>query len=162
LDGIQPQFRHTPPSASRSTIAVRSPSCPARIAATYPPGPDPSTTTSKSAKREPRKATGLALSPPLANAILNSTPSLSHDGRKTKATNEASGREPNACVQRPLIRRRKRDASIPERLVMGVQRATPLWQGDWGMCPQLTTPSKAGGWAQFKFFVSNVRKRSTR
>jgi hypothetical protein len=70
------------------------------------------------------------LSPPLANAILDSTPSLSYDGRKTKATNEASEREPNACVQRPLIRRRKRDASIPERFGHGSPEGNaPLARG---------------------------------
>jgi hypothetical protein len=31
---MQPQLRHIPPSTSRSTIAVYSPSCAARIAAT--------------------------------------------------------------------------------------------------------------------------------
>jgi hypothetical protein len=49
LVGMQPQLRHVPPSTgARSTTAVRSPSCAARIAATYPPVPDPITTTSYS------------------------------------------------------------------------------------------------------------------
>ncbi|CFS29284.1 Uncharacterised protein [Mycobacterium tuberculosis] len=46
LDGIQPTLRHTPPQYLGSTIAVLRPSCAARIAATYPPGPAPRTTTS--------------------------------------------------------------------------------------------------------------------
>ena len=47
LDGMQPTFRQTPPQYRSSMIAVRRPSCAARIAATYPPGPAPTTTTSK-------------------------------------------------------------------------------------------------------------------
>src|SRR3954471_24910458 len=46
LVGIQPQFRQMPPRCSRSTTAVFMPSCAARIAATYPPGPPPRTTRS--------------------------------------------------------------------------------------------------------------------
>src|SRR5699024_12507604 len=46
LVGIQPQFRHTPPSSDFSTMAVFIPFCAAFIAATYPPGPLPITTTS--------------------------------------------------------------------------------------------------------------------
>src|SRR6185436_3543347 len=47
--GMQPQLRHVPPrTGARSTTAVRSPSCAARIAATYPPVPEPITTTSYS------------------------------------------------------------------------------------------------------------------
>ena len=41
LDGIQPQFRHNPPTASLSINAVFKPSCAALIAETYPPGPPP-------------------------------------------------------------------------------------------------------------------------
>ena len=41
LLGIHPQFKHTPPTSSFSIIAVFNPSCAARIAATYPPGPAP-------------------------------------------------------------------------------------------------------------------------
>src|SRR5262249_37478331 len=44
--GIQPQFRQIPPRASRSTSATCMPSWAARIAATYPPGPPPTITTS--------------------------------------------------------------------------------------------------------------------
>src|SRR5947209_20489358 len=40
---MHPQLRQIPPSNSRSTIAVLSPSWAARIAATYPPGPEPRT-----------------------------------------------------------------------------------------------------------------------
>src|ERR671933_29075 len=47
LDGMQPTFRHTPPQYLDSTTATLLPSCAARIAATYPPGPAPRTTTSK-------------------------------------------------------------------------------------------------------------------
>ncbi len=39
LVGMQPQLRHTPPMSARST--TRRPSCAARMAATYPPGPLP-------------------------------------------------------------------------------------------------------------------------
>src|SRR5262245_34051002 len=46
---MQPQFRQVPPSTgARSTTAVRRPTCAARMAATYPPVPDPITTTSYS------------------------------------------------------------------------------------------------------------------
>src|ERR1700751_429433 len=44
---MQPQLRQMPPNCSRSTTAVFMPSCAARIAATYPPGPPPSTMVSK-------------------------------------------------------------------------------------------------------------------
>ena len=48
LEGMQPTFRQVPPSALRfSTQATLKPSCAARIAQTYPPGPPPTTTTSK-------------------------------------------------------------------------------------------------------------------
>src|SRR5579872_5049011 len=47
LVGMQPQLRHMPPSWSRSTMAVFMPSCAARMAATYPPGPPPTMTMSK-------------------------------------------------------------------------------------------------------------------
>src|ERR687889_1601571 len=40
---MQPQLRQMPPRCSRSTTAVLNPSCAARIAATYPPGPPPMT-----------------------------------------------------------------------------------------------------------------------
>src|SRR5262245_43416896 len=44
---MQPMRKHVPPSAgSSSTHATFKPSCAARIAATYPPGPEPMTTTS--------------------------------------------------------------------------------------------------------------------
>src|SRR5207244_7004054 len=47
LDGIQPTLRHVPPRNSRSTQATFIPSCAARMAATYPPGPAPMTMRSK-------------------------------------------------------------------------------------------------------------------
>ena len=47
LDGMQPTLRHTPPQYFSSTTATLLPSCAARMAATYPPGPAPRTTTSK-------------------------------------------------------------------------------------------------------------------
>lgn len=47
LVGMQPTFRQTPPQYLASTTATRLPSWAARMAATYPPGPAPSTTTSK-------------------------------------------------------------------------------------------------------------------
>ena len=44
LDGIQPIFKHVPPSVfSFSTQATFIPSCAPLIAATYPPGPAPIT-----------------------------------------------------------------------------------------------------------------------
>ena len=49
LLGMQPQLRHTPPTSDLSTIAVLRSSWAALMAATYPPGPLPMTTTSKSA-----------------------------------------------------------------------------------------------------------------
>src|SRR5665213_3679805 len=46
---MQPTFTQVPPSVlSRSTHTVLSPSCAARIAATYPPGPPPMISTSGS------------------------------------------------------------------------------------------------------------------
>ncbi len=48
FDGIHPTFRHTPPIHSLSIMAVFNPSCDDRMAATYPPGPAPNTTTSYS------------------------------------------------------------------------------------------------------------------
>lgn len=58
FEGMQPTFRQTPPQYFSSTIAVFSPSCAARIAATYPPGPAPSTTTSKCSDMHPDYAAG--------------------------------------------------------------------------------------------------------
>ena len=47
LEGMHPTLRHVPPSDPRiSTHAVFRPSCPALMAATYPPGPPPITTRS--------------------------------------------------------------------------------------------------------------------
>src|SRR4051794_28450645 len=43
---MQPTFRQTPPQNRSSTTATLLPSCAARMAATYPPGPAPRTTTS--------------------------------------------------------------------------------------------------------------------
>ena len=48
LVGMHPQLRQIPPKFSRSTTAAFSPNWLARIAATYPPGPPPITTRSKS------------------------------------------------------------------------------------------------------------------
>ena len=49
LVGMHPTRRHVPPSSgSCSTQTVFAPSCAARIAAVYPPGPPPRTTTSTS------------------------------------------------------------------------------------------------------------------
>src|ERR1700730_4367443 len=45
---MQPQLRQIPPRCSRSTSATFILSCAARIAATYPPGPPPTTMRSKS------------------------------------------------------------------------------------------------------------------
>src|SRR5579875_443182 len=47
LDGMHPTLRQTPPQYCFSMMAVLRPSWLARIAATYPPGPAPRTTTSK-------------------------------------------------------------------------------------------------------------------
>src|SRR5262245_32783520 len=43
---MQPQFKQTPPSTARSITITRFLSCASRIAATYPPGPAPTTATS--------------------------------------------------------------------------------------------------------------------
>ena len=45
---MHPQLRQTPPRLSFSMMAVFSPSCEARIAVTYPPGPLPIMTISYS------------------------------------------------------------------------------------------------------------------
>src|SRR6185503_19752961 len=46
-DGMQPMLRHVPPKVPRLSMqALFSPSWPARMAALYPPGPPPMTTTS--------------------------------------------------------------------------------------------------------------------
>src|SRR3954449_10332946 len=47
LEGMQPTLRQTPPQYLDSTTATLLPSWAARMAATYPPGPAPRTTTSK-------------------------------------------------------------------------------------------------------------------
>src|SRR5271154_5412390 len=47
FDGMHPTLRQTPPQYLGSTTAVFNPSCAARMAATYPPGPAPRTTASK-------------------------------------------------------------------------------------------------------------------
>jgi hypothetical protein len=48
LEGIQPTLRHVPPRVGYFSInAVFIPSCAQRIAATYPPGPEPIIVTSK-------------------------------------------------------------------------------------------------------------------
>src|SRR3954469_9669988 len=47
FEGMHPTLRHTPPQYLSSTTATLLPSCAARMAATYPPGPAPRTTTSK-------------------------------------------------------------------------------------------------------------------
>src|ERR1700733_10453379 len=45
---MQPTLRQVPPKVPRLSMqALESPNCPARIAALYPPGPPPMTTTSK-------------------------------------------------------------------------------------------------------------------
>jgi hypothetical protein len=43
LEGMHPQFKHTPPQFSFSITNVFCFNCPSRIAATYPPGPPPTT-----------------------------------------------------------------------------------------------------------------------
>ena len=53
LEGIHPTFKQTPPIHSRSMIATFWPTCAARIAATYPPGPEPITTVSNSTAKSP-------------------------------------------------------------------------------------------------------------
>src|SRR6056297_2669036 len=46
FEGMQPWFRQVPPKASFSTSVTSRSSCAARMAATYPPGPAPTTSTS--------------------------------------------------------------------------------------------------------------------
>src|SRR5689334_11880019 len=48
FDGMHPTLRQTPPQYFASMTAAFRPSWEARMAATYPPGPAPRTTTSKS------------------------------------------------------------------------------------------------------------------
>ena len=61
---MQPRCRQVPPSRlSFSTMAVFSPSCPARIAATYPPGPEPMITTSKVSATDPASLDTVACGP---------------------------------------------------------------------------------------------------
>src|SRR5690606_37343685 len=43
LEGMQPTLRQVPPGLTASTMTVSIPSCPARMAQTYPPGPAPMT-----------------------------------------------------------------------------------------------------------------------
>src|ERR1041384_4283219 len=50
---MHPTLTQTPPSLSRSMTAVDRPSCAARIAQTYPPGPPPTMMTSKFATMGP-------------------------------------------------------------------------------------------------------------
>src|SRR5262249_13888678 len=47
LDGMQPQYEHSPPTSSRSTMPTDRPCSAQRPAATPPAGPAPMTTTSK-------------------------------------------------------------------------------------------------------------------
>ena len=42
---MHPRIKHVPPALEPSTITVSKPSWPALIAATYPPGPAPTTKT---------------------------------------------------------------------------------------------------------------------
>src|SRR2546427_2558857 len=80
---MQPTLVHAPPSAGlpsaprhSSTQAVFSPSCAARIAATYPPGPPPITTTSNVWAM-------IRLHPSLKHAT-GHCPPYSFDSRKTR------------------------------------------------------------------------------
>src|SRR5262249_16695116 len=64
LDGMVPVFRHTPPIMSlRSTIATRRSSLAAAMAAFWPPGPEPITSTSKSYTRSSVTTAGRHLKP---------------------------------------------------------------------------------------------------
>src|SRR6476619_5979768 len=64
LDGIVPVFRQTPPIMSlRSTIATRRSSFAAAMAAFWPPGPEPITSTSKSYTRSSVTTAGRLLNP---------------------------------------------------------------------------------------------------
>src|SRR5690349_21600088 len=76
LDGMHPTLRQTPPQYLDSTTAALRPSCEARIAATYPPGPAPRTTTSKSA---------------MGGSLL-SAPTWSHLGRDDRGSAYGDGR----------------------------------------------------------------------
>src|SRR5690242_3841046 len=46
LDGMHPQYEHSPPTSSRSTMAARRPAPASRPATCSPPGPAPITSTS--------------------------------------------------------------------------------------------------------------------
>src|SRR5512136_283068 len=54
LEGMQPQFKHVPPTRSLSMRVTSAPSWAALIAATYPPGPAPMTTTLDAMNRSSR------------------------------------------------------------------------------------------------------------
>ncbi len=62
LDGIHPTFKQTPPNCAFSTTVTFCPVCAARIAATYPPGPAPTTRVSSSIGKSP---TTIIFTPPL-------------------------------------------------------------------------------------------------
>src|SRR5581483_5998822 len=95
--GMQPTRRHVPPSASScSTQTAFAPSCAARIAAVYPPGPPPRTATSQSI-RSPcvRSLSGSDRSFPArsrtgCNRQLTDTSAHRHDSERSPA---ASPRE---------------------------------------------------------------------
>src|SRR5690606_25580894 len=53
LEGIHPRLRQTPPNSPLSTRVTFRPSWAARMAATYPPGPPPTTNTSTSFAKSP-------------------------------------------------------------------------------------------------------------
>ncbi len=84
FEGMQPTLRQTPPQYFFSTTATFFPSWEARIAATYPPGPAPSTTTSKSAMfvslsgaaRRPDPASGRTRHGPFSGATALRPPTV--------------------------------------------------------------------------------------
>src|SRR6266496_1836844 len=82
--GMQATFRQRPPTTSLSMTAVFMPSWAARIAATYPPGPEPMTTQSywESAMRRPN----------LTNALWRLDPAHDPDELPEQPTGHADDR----------------------------------------------------------------------
>ena len=129
LVGMQPHSRQVPPSAfCFSTTATLSPSCAARIAATYPPVPAPITTTSysfiwKSFSRLRFQAIGdgtngmNAAGPPRLLGRLR--PAVDRSGRaagRTRSAAPSTTRRPGPGAGRsaaPAAARRRRSAGRP-------------------------------------------------
>lgn len=147
---MQPQFRHTPPGRSFSTNPTERPCWAALIAVTYPPGPPPRTSRSKS---------GMPVSPSTMVTAGKDTPpavrpSVLHpdhrdhaelpraDGRRLCATHKRRLAPPSADPSARLLRiaaSRRRDVSGSGWLgkLQGAQRERQLDEGP----PAVEAPS---------------------